>query len=121
MAADLTKVAVTPGADPQEVVRSLRRFVGRLRVHATMETDALYPSLLEHADPDVRASAGRLYEDLGPLYGLVDEFVEKWGTSEQIESGRIRFRIELARVIGRLGWRMMREDRELYPMADALD
>ena len=36
-----------------------------------------------------------------------------------IAARRIRFRIELVRVLARLGWRMMKENRELYPMADA--
>ena len=67
----------------------------------------------------VRARAAVLHEELGPLYGLMEDFVARWSTAAEIDARRIRFRIELVRVLARLGWRMMKENRELYPMADA--
>lgn len=120
MAGELATLAVRPGADPVAIRRSLARFVGKLRIHAAMETDALYPSLLEHEDPRVRAKAERLHEELGPLYGLVDDFQARWRDAEAIARHRVRFRIELARVLAKLGWRMRKENLELYPMADGL-
>ena len=116
----LTRAALVSGTPATEIQAHLARFVGKLRVHAAMETEALYPSLLDSADGDVRSKAARLHEELGPLYGRVDGFLERWGTAAAIEDRRIRFRIELTRLIAKLGWRMMREDRELYPMAVAL-
>ncbi|MFK7987284.1 MAG: hemerythrin domain-containing protein [Sandaracinaceae bacterium] len=121
LAASLVREAVRSQADAVAIRRRLSRFVGKLRVHAAMETQALYPSLLESPDARVRAKAERLHDELGPLYGLVDDFVERWDTAERIDGRRVRFRIELTRMIAKLGWRMMREDRELYPMADAAD
>lgn len=121
IAGELTKLALTPGAASSEIRSVLARFVGKLRVHARMETEALYPELLEHDDPSVRDRAQRLHRELGPLYGLVDEFLERWGSAEAIDARRIRFRIELGRMITKLGWRMRRENLELYPMADACD
>ncbi|MBX3271191.1 MAG: hemerythrin domain-containing protein [Sandaracinaceae bacterium] len=121
LAAELSRAALTPGYDADRIVVLLRRFLGTLRVHAAMENEALYPALLAHADPDVRARARALHDELGPLYGMMDELAARWDGAEVIDARRIRFRIELARVLARLGWRMMREDRELYPMADADD
>lgn len=119
LAGVLSRTALSPGADATEIQRALRRFIGKLRVHAAMETEALYPALLEHHDRAVRERAEELHEELAPLYGLIDEFARKWPDAESIDSRRIRFRIELGRVLGRLGWRMMQENRELYPLADA--
>ena len=120
LAGQLGKLALVPGTPAHEIQASLGRFVGKLRVHARMETDALYPELLSHRDPEIRRRSEALYETLGPLYGLVDDFLDRWGTAEAIDARRIRFRIELARMIAKLGWRMRRENDELYPMADAL-
>ena len=120
MARDLTKLAMTPGADATGIQRELRRFVGKLRVHAAMESEVLYPSLLEHEDAGIRERAERLHEELAPLYSLVDGLVERWGSAEAIDERRIRFRIELTRCLAKLGWRMMKENRDLYPMADEL-
>lgn len=120
LAAGLVRAALRSDADGVRIRRKLSRFVGKLRVHAAMETEALYPSLLESSDAAVRRKAERLHEELGPLYGLVDDFMLRWDSAEEIEARRVRFRIELTRMIAKLGWRMMREDRELYPLADAL-
>ena len=121
IAAELTKLALVPGTPAESIRATLGRFVGKLRVHARMETDALYPRLMTHEDAEIRRRSERLHAELGPLYGLVDEFVERWGTAEAIDQRRIRFRIDLARMLAKLGWRMRRENEELYPMADALE
>lgn len=121
MAGQLTRLSLRPGADASEIRRLLARFSGALRIHATMETDALYPALFEAADPDVRERAEKLHADVGTLYDMYDDFEEKWNTAEAIASRSIRFRIELVRVLATLGRRMNRENRELYPMVDALD
>ncbi len=120
LANELGTAALTPGYDAERIAVALRRFIGKLRVHAAMETGALYPVLLEHDDPAIRGRAERLHEELGPLYALMEDFVERWQGAAEIDARRIRFRIELTRVLAKLGWRMMKENRELYPMADAL-
>ena len=117
MAKELVSLAARPGLDPTDLRRSLARFSGALRMHATMEEEGLYPSLLESRDPEVRRVAERLYGDLGGLYAMWDEFVERWDESAAIERSPIRFRFDLGRVLFRLGMRMRREDEELYPMA----
>jgi len=119
LAQELSRAALRPGHDAERIQVSLRRFIGKLRVHAAMETDALYPTLLTHSDASVRARAERLHDELGPLYGLMEEFIDRWPSAVEIDARRIRFRIELTRVLAKLGWRMMKENRELYPMADA--
>lgn len=119
LAQQLSSAALRPGHDAARIQVSLRRFIGKLRVHAAMETAALYPTLLDHEDHDIRDHAERLHEELGPLYGLMEEFQERWASAELIDTRRIRFRLELARVLAKLGWRMRKENRELYPMADA--
>jgi len=118
-ASELTKLAMTPGTDATVILRSLRRFIGALRVHSTMETEALYPVLLMHDDASIRDRASELYDELGPLYSLMEDFVLRWPDAPSIDARRIRFRIELTRVLAKLGWRMRKENKELYPMADA--
>ena len=120
MAMEMTRLAMRPGADAVEVRRRLASFAGKLRVHAAMETEALYPSLLGSADDEVRRRAAELYEALGPLYGELDRFMERWGAAGAIEQSFIRFRIDLVRMLAVLGHRMTVENRELYPMADRL-
>lgn len=117
MAAELVSLAARPRPDVSLVRRALARFSGTLHMHATMEEEGLYPSLLDSRDPEVRRTAERLYRDLGGLYAMWDEFVARWDDPETIRKRPTRFRFDLGRVLLRLGMRMRREDRELYPMA----
>ena len=116
MATALVARVGRPRPEVAEVRRELARFSGALRMHATME-DVLYPRLLTNDDPDVRRTAERLYGELGGLYELWDTFIERWGAPESIEKNLIRFRFDLGRVLFKLGVRMRREDKELYPLA----
>ena len=87
------------------------------------ETLLLLQDIIWQRDGDFRDFLDAPYtfanNQVGPLYGLMEEFVARWSSAEEIDARRIRFRIELARVLGKLAWRMMKENRELYPMADA--
>ena len=118
LAQKLLLLAVTPGVEARELQRLLARFAGKLRVHAAMETEALYPTLLRSPDPKVRGKAEGLHAELGSLYGTFDEFEARWTDGAAIDAQRIRFRIDLVRVMAILARRMVKENRELYPLAD---
>jgi len=119
LAQKLLRLAVTPGTEARELRRLLAQFAGKLRVHAAMETEALYPVLLGSPDPVTRSKAERLHAELGSLYGTFDEFEARWDDAAAIDAHRIRFRIDLVRMMAILARRMVRENRELYPLADA--
>lgn len=59
-----------------------------------------------------------MHVELGPLYDKFYEFEEKWACAEAIDERKLRYRIELARILGVLARRMMQENRVLYPLAD---
>lgn len=106
-------------ADPTAARRLLARFRGLLLVHAAMENDALYPSLLEHRDANVRARARALFDEVGTIYDGVREHGERWSTPERIQAGAALFVQETVALLKTLGKRMARENAELYPLADA--
>lgn len=120
MGAELIKLSFTT-SDASGLRRSLSKFSGTLLMHATMEEEALYPSLLSHADPGIRRLAERLHSELGGLYSTWDTFMERWSETREIEAHPIRFRVELTRQLARLFGRMKKEDRELYPVVYRLD
>ncbi len=117
MAAEMIRLVGRPRPEVAEVRRALARFSGTLRLHATMEEDALYPRMFASDDPEVRHAAERLHADLGGLYRMWDDFMDRWDTAEAIENSLLRFRFNLGRVLFKLGIRMRREDNELYPLA----
>lgn len=107
--------------DPQEVRRALSRFAGRLRVHARMEDEALYPRLLAHEDPALRGLAERFLSEVGGLYSSFDAFEQRWPDAATIGRNPADFVRDTGRVLRSLGKRMMAENGELYPAVDALE
>ncbi|MBX7081968.1 MAG: protein kinase [Nannocystaceae bacterium] len=107
-------------AGPQDAARSLSRFAQRLRRHAELEAQSLYPALLEHADAHVREVATRLYGDGVGLYDEFFAFAQRWAEPETIAAAPERFAGELVAVLRSLGRRMRREDVELHPLAAGL-
>ena len=105
--------------DPTEARRLMARFRGLLVVHAAMENEALYPRLLEHPRAEVRDVAKKLLAEVGSLYDGVHVHAERWSDAAAMQrdpSAFVRDTLELLKLLGR---RMVRENQELYPLADA--
>jgi hypothetical protein len=100
-----------------EVRRLVARFAGKLRMHAAMENEALYPRLRVHPDPEVRDAAERLWSEVGTIYGEFDAYSRRWLVGDAIARDPRAFVKDTHAIIARLGVRMMRESRELYPLA----
>src|SRR5688572_14866977 len=100
--------------DAQPTRMALAAFAGRLKIHAAMENQALYPRLLASDDPVVAGKARELYESSGKLYEELLAFMKRWSTGRAIEGAPEEFSREMMRILQTLGARMRREDTELY-------
>lgn len=103
-----------------EVRSALVRFTGKLRIHAAMENDAVYPRLMNHSREDIRKKAQALYAEVGDLYKRFDRYAKQWHDLELLRSEPERFLEETQEMLRMLGMRMMREDAELYPLVDEI-
>jgi hypothetical protein len=110
------KTIVEEAAD---VRRLVAKFAGKLTVHASMENEALYPRLLAHSDPAVRARAKELFDEVGDLYSMFHAYVARWPTVAAIQADGPGFVKETREILFRLALRMTRENDELYPLVDA--
>jgi hypothetical protein len=108
-------------ADPSKVKRALALFTGKLRVHAAMEQQALYPRLFASPEPAVSAKARALFDEVGGLYDGFFGYLATWTAAGAVEADVEGFCRETMRQLFQLGARMKREDKELYPLVDALD
>ncbi|UJR81684.1 hemerythrin domain-containing protein [Sandaracinus amylolyticus] len=100
--------------------RLVARFAGKLRVHAAMENDALYPELLRHDDPQVRELAVRLVRELGPVYEGFDAYEARWSSAHAISLEPRAFMVSTLETFEMLRRRMATENKQLYPVVDAL-
>jgi len=105
--------------DPRAIRTQLARFGGKLRVHARMENEALYPDLMTHADAQVRTTASKLLDEVGTLYALFDRLEQRWRGAEEIGAKPREFILDVLGCFEQLGRRMSVENKTLYPLADA--
>ena len=96
----------------------LARLSGSVKMHLTGEDEGLYPRLLQHADPAVRAKAVAFQSSMGALAGAFVAFYEAWKKAGAIEADRPGFNARLGDVLAALGQRMDAEDGDLYALAD---
>ena len=109
----------TLSVDPGPARRALAVFSGRLRVHATMEQEALYPRLLASPDPAVAAKARELLDEVGDLYARFFVLLKRWSDKDGITKDPEGYARDVMMMLHQLHLRMKRENNELYPLADA--
>jgi hemerythrin HHE cation binding domain-containing protein len=116
-AADLLRAA---GAEAPAIQlrMDLARLSGSVKMHLIGEDEGLYPRLLQHADPEVRAKAVAFQAGMGALAGAFGAFYETWKKAGAIEADRAGFNAQLGDVLNALGRRMDAEDADLYALAD---
>jgi hypothetical protein len=108
------------GIRADEAQRTLSQLAGKLRVHAAMENEALYPRLLTHDDDRVREVARGFVDEFGAAYRKFLEFRARWVTAETIAQAPDAFALEARAAIAILGERIAHENAELYRMVDTL-
>jgi len=119
---DRLKRVIEAPAPPSavELYAIRRELASTLIGHLKAEDWALYPRLLESADAQIVATARAFSEEMG---GLADAFVayaQRWDAMA-IERDWTGFRSETSAIIDALRSRIVRENRELYPLIDRLD
>ena len=110
----------TLARDARPARRALAAFSGRLRVHAAMEQDALYPRLLSSTDQQVAGKAQALLAEVGDIYQSFFEHLARFPDAPSIEREPEHFSRETMQFLHRLRLRMKRENDELYPLVEAL-
>ena len=108
-------------APPQLQLFILRRELASTLIgHLKTEDWVLYPSLVASADAQIASTARTFSEQMG---GLAAEFIaysEKWNANAIAADWAGYCRASRA-ILDALNHRIARENRELYPLLEALD
>ena len=94
-----------------------RKLSGLLIAHLKAEDWVLYPPLLTSGDPAVAATARRFVDEMGGLAQAYSVFNERWDALS-IESDWEGYRKAAQGIIDALTDRIVRENRDLYPLLD---
>src|SRR4051812_20481317 len=83
-----------------EAHRALSSLTGILNVHLAMEDRSLYPRLLEHDDPQLRALAKRFLDERGLLQGEFDRYRQQFPSTAAIDAAPAPFVDETRAILG---------------------
>ena len=103
-----------------DVIGLLVRLSGKIKVHLAMEDSMLYPRLATSPDPLARSLADMYQTEMGDLSEIFKTYIEKWLSSESIETDKRGFIAETQSLFAALSDRIRRENEILYPVADRL-
>ena len=100
-----------------ELFNVRRRLSGVLIAHLKAEDWVLYPPLLTCDDPEIAATARQFVDEMGGLAQAYSVFNERWDALS-IESDWQGYRKAAGGIIEALTNRIVRENRDLYPLLE---
>ena len=111
----------SPTPPPAVELYAIRRELASVLIgHLKAEDWALYPRLFESPDPEVAATARAFSDEMGGLAQAFTVYAQRWDAMS-IQGNWSGFRSETRDIVDALTSRIMRENRELYPLIDRLD
>lgn len=117
----LEHVIAQPSPPSQIGLFNLRReFNSTLIAHLKDEDWLLYPRLLESSDAKIAATAKAFIDEMGGLAEAFAAYNCKW-TATAIHADWPGYCVQSRTIIDALTNRITRENRELYPLLEALD
>ena len=117
----LAEVIAKPSPPPQIELFNLRRELSStLIAHLKAEDWVLYPRLLASRQPGIADIANAFIDEMGGLAAAFAAYNEKW-PAPAIHADWAGYCAHSRAVIEALSNRITRENRELYPLLDALD
>jgi len=107
------------GRDVFDIAMQLTKLVGLLRIHLAQEDVQLYPELMASPSQEVARLARAYAAEMGGLALELEIFAQHWSCSASIVSNFEEFREEANALLLHLAVRIERENRYLYPLAEA--
>lgn len=120
MVQSITAMMSAPNAADQaaDISRTLSQMTGKLRIHLAQEDKSLYPRLAASSDTQTASTAKRFQEEMSGLGEVYGAYADKWRTPAEIGADIASFKTESEAVFAALADRIVRENTELYPLAD---
>ena len=103
-----------------ELFRLRRELSSTLIGHLKTEDWVLYPRLLGSVDQKIAETARAFSDEMGGLAQAYTAYAEKW-TATAIGQDWLGYCQETAAIVEALACRINRENRELYPLLEAMD
>ena len=97
-----------------------RELVSTLLGHLKLEDWALYPRLIDSADPEISGAGREFKDEMGGLAPAFLAYCDKWNAGS-IQSDWAGYCTDTRGILDALTNRLTRENRELLPLLEKLD
>jgi hemerythrin-like domain-containing protein len=99
---------------------SLDTLALKLKSHLSIEDKGVYPKLNVSTISNGASTSRKFAEEMDRLRAQFQEFRTRWPTAEAIHAQPIRFVDECTTIFHMITRRIDQEEKELYPLVDAL-
>lgn len=107
-------------ADPGAARQAMVTLGARLNIHLAFEDTALYPTVLKSHEAQVQRKTRQYMEEMGGIKATLKAHLQTWLTTERVQADAEGFRRETLAILEALKTRLEAEDRDFYPMLEAL-
>lgn len=105
-------------AHAADIARQIIEMSSVIKLHLAIEDRFLYPTLQQRSDPAL-AGMGRQYQtEMAQIAQAYGEFAKKWNDAGNLAADPEGFRAEANRVLKLLHARILRENRDFYPLIE---
>lgn len=112
----LDPASVTVKAD--EIRTLLVTLSGKLSVHLAMEDKVLYPAMINSSNATAKSTAEKFATEMGTIGGVFKGYTDKWKTGAAIKADAAGFITDTKGLFTALKDRVVREERDLYTLAE---
>lgn len=103
-----------------DIRKLLTILAGAVRIHLAFEDRALYPSLLASTNSTISTTAKQFMDEMSGIQGVLEGYLDKYHSVKIIRDNPDDFIDETESLFKVLGERIARENRDFYPLVDAM-
>ncbi len=101
-----------------EIAKGISRLAGTLKMHLGSEDKFLYPAMMASDDENLQNKATEFQTEMGGLSKEFAEFKEEYNTPGKVTKNKDIIEKDATAIFEKIRERMIREDNELYPLAE---
>jgi iron-sulfur cluster repair protein YtfE (RIC family) len=104
----------------ESIAKMIVAMSSNIKLHLSTEDQMLYPTLIASGKPAAVELARKFQTEMGSIATAYGEFSRKWNLGTKVSADPEGFRAEAGQIFKALHERIQRENKELYPAAEAV-
>lgn len=99
-----------------DISLNIAKLAGKLLIHLNSEDNYLYPSLMQHTDPQIKRISRKFSEEMGNLVYTFSNYKKVYMLAQNIKNNPTDFLNQSQEILSVIKRRLTAEENELYPL-----